>query len=381
MVKLKKVMLVFGTRPEAIKMAPLVHKLKSEPDTFEVKICVTAQHREMLDQVLKIFEIKPDIDLNIMKSNQGLFDITTNVLQGMKTVLADNKPNILLVHGDTTTTLAAAMAGFYAGVPVGHIEAGLRTLDMYSPYPEEFNRQVVSKIAKWHFSPTKLSRKNLISENINKQNITVTGNTVIDSLHWVLARIQSDVQRSTMLNVILNQTIPFDWKVNRFVIITFHRRENFGEGINQICEALSNLATKFNDVHFVCPLHFNPNIRKTVQTLLQNLPNIHLIEPMGYEPFIYLLKYSFLVLTDSGGLQEEAPSLGKPVLVMRNMTERPEAVTAGTIELVGTSKHNIIESVTRLMVNETHYKKMSRSHNPYGDGKACDRILQVLQNS
>ena len=380
MIKPKKVMLVFGTRPEAIKMAPLVHKLKSAPNAFEVKVCVTAQHREMLDQVLEIFDIKPDIDLDIMKPNQDLFDITANVLQGMKTVLADNKPHALLVHGDTTTTLAASMAGFYAGVPVGHVEAGLRTLDMYSPYPEEFNRQVVSKIAKWHFAPTELSRENLIAERINKQNITVTGNTVIDSLHWILARIQSDVRRSTKQNNLLNQTLPFDWKVNRFVLITFHRRENFGDGIRQICEALRDLALKFKDLHFVYPLHFNPNIQIPVKSLLENQPNIHLIEPMDYEPFIYLLKHSYMVLTDSGGIQEEAPSLGKPVLVMRNVTERPEAISAGTIELVGTNKYRIVEAVTRLMVDKTHYTKMSRSHNPYGDGKACDRILQVLQN-
>lgn len=381
MIKPKKVMLVFGTRPEAIKMAPLIHRLKSETNDFEVKICVTAQHRQMLDQVLKIFDIKPDIDLDIMKPNQGLFDVTANVLQSMKTVLADSKPDLLLVHGDTTTTLATAMSGFYSGVPVGHVEAGLRTLDMYAPYPEEFNRQVVSKIANFHFAPTELSRDNLIAEGIKKQNITVTGNTVIDALHWVLERIQSDFQRSTKNDMVLNQTLSFDWKIDRFVLITVHRRENFGNGIHQICEALLDLASKFKDVQFVYPLHFNPNIKIPVQNILKDQSNIHLIQPLDYEPFIYLLKYSYMLLTDSGGIQEEAPSLGKPVLVTRNVTERPEAITAGTVELVGTNKYSIVEAVTRLLVNKTHYTKMSLSHNPYGDGKACDRILQVLQNS
>lgn len=380
MIKPKKIMLVFGTRPEAIKMAPLFHRLKSECNAFKVQVCVTAQHRHMLDQVLRVFEIKPDVDLDIMKQKQDLFDITTKVLHDMKTVLSYNKTDILLVHGDTTTALAAAMAGFYSGVSVGHVEAGLRTYDMYSPYPEEFNRQVISKIARWHFAPTKLSRDNLIAERVDAQNITVTGNTVIDALHLVLERIQSDVERSTELALMLNEILPFDWQAGRFVLITGHRRENFGDGINHICESLALLAAKFEDIQFVYPLHMNPNIRTPVKRVLEGCSNIHLIKPLDYEPFVYLLKHSYLVLTDSGGIQEEAPSLGKPVIVMREVTERPEAVLAGTVELVGTNKKKIFESVARLIQDEVHYKKMSQSHNPYGDGNASGRILHALKN-
>lgn len=379
MTKIKKVMIVFGTRPEAIKMAPLVQRLRSEPTTFEVSVCVTAQHRQMLDQVLNVFEIIPNIDLNVMKPEQDLFDVTTNILQGMKSVLADKKPDILLVHGDTTTTLATAMAGFYAGTLVGHVEAGLRTNDMNAPFPEEFNRQITSKIAKWHFAPTELSRRNLIAERIDDQKIIVTGNTVIDALHWVLTRIQSDKQRESRLCALLDQALKFDWKTCRFVLITGHRRENFGDGVLQICEAINELAAKFSDIHFVYPMHMNPNIQKPVRNLLEGLANIHLIEPLDYEPFVYLLKHSYIVLTDSGGIQEEAPSLGKPVLVMRNVTERPEAVAAGTVELVGANKSRIVDGVIRLVEDEAHYAKMSRSHNPYGDGGACDRILNALQ--
>ena len=375
----KKIMLIFGTRPEAIKMAPLVHKLKSNHNTFDVKVCVTAQHRQMLDQVLEVFDIKPDIDLDIMRTNQDLFDVTANVLNGMKTVLSINKPDVLLVHGDTTTTLAAAMAGFYAGIPIGHIEAGLRTFNLYAPYPEEFNRQVTSKISKWHFAPTETSRKNLIAENIDDKDITVTGNTVIDALNLVLDRIKSDHNRFTRIGALLDKTVPFDWRANRFVLITGHRRENIGDGIHQICEAIIKLATKFNDIHFVFSLHMNPNIQTPVRNLLGHLLNIHLINPLDYEPFIFLLKHSYIVLTDSGGIQEEAPSLGKPVLVMRNVTERPEALNAGTVELVGANKNNIVEAVTNLLRDDFHYKKMSQSHNPYGDGNACERILKVLQ--
>lgn len=379
MTEVKKVMLVFGTRPEAIKMAPLVTRLKSQPNVFDVTVCVTAQHREMLDQVLRVFDIKPDIDLDLMKPSQGLSDITANILQDMKTVLANKKPDVLLVHGDTTTTLAAAMAGFYADVQVGHVEAGLRTYDMQAPFPEEFNRQVTSKIAKWHFAPTEQSRQNLILEGINDKNIIVTGNTVIDALQWTLARIQSDAYRAAQLNTLTSHFLPFDWKKDRFILITGHRRENFGVGIRQICEALVELAHKYRDMQFVYPLHMNPNIREPVANLLADIPNIYLIEPLDYEPFIYLLKYSYIVLTDSGGIQEEAPSLGKPVLVMRDVTERPEAVSAGTVELVGSCKRHIVDGVARLIEDETHYKQMSRSHNPYGDGNACDRIMQALQ--
>lgn len=380
MSKKKKIMLVFGTRPEAIKMAPLVHRLKAEPDFFDIQICVTAQHRQMLDQVLRIFEIVPDIDLDVMKPGQDLFDVTANVLQGMKGVFEKNKPDAVLVHGDTTTTLATAMAGFYAGVPVGHVEAGLRTHDLYAPFPEEFNRQVASKVTRWHFAPTELSRANLIAERVDDEDITVTGNTVIDALHWVLNRIDADGDRSAKLTQSLNQALPFNWQSDRFVLITGHRRENFGDGFLQICEALRELASKFDGVHFVYPVHLNPNVQKPVHTILEGLSNVHLVEPLDYEPFVYLLKHSYVVLTDSGGIQEEAPSLGKPVLVMRDVTERPEAVDAGTVELVGANKERIIAGVSRLLEDETHYSKMSHAHNPYGDGRACDRILAVIRN-
>lgn len=380
MSKKKKIMLVFGTRPEAIKMAPLVHRLKAELDIFDIQICVTAQHRQMLDQVLRIFEIVPDIDLDVMKPGQNLFDVTANVLQGMKGVFEKNKPDAVLVHGDTTTTLATAMAGFYAGVPVGHVEAGLRTHDLYAPFPEEFNRQVASKVTRWHFAPTELSRANLIAERIDDEDITVTGNTVIDALFWVLNRIDADGDRSAKLTQSLNQALPFNWQSDRFVLITGHRRENFGDGFLQICEALRELAAKFDGVHFVYPVHLNPNVQKPVGTILEGLSNVHLVQPLDYEPFVYLLKHSYVVLTDSGGIQEEAPSLGKPVLVMRDVTERPEAVDAGTVELVGANKERIIAGVSRLLEDEAHYSKMSHAHNPYGDGRACDRILAVLRN-
>ena len=379
MIKKKKIILVFGTRPEAIKMAPLVHKLKSESEFFDIQVCVTAQHRQMLDQVLRIFEIVPDFDLDVMRPGQDLIDVTANILQGMKRVLDKNKPDAVLVHGDTTTTLATAIACFYAGVPVGHVEAGLRTHELHAPFPEEFNRQVASMVTRWHFAPTELSRANLIAESVEDENITVTGNTVIDALHWVLNRIDSDVARSVRLKQALNQVLPFNWQLDRFVLITGHRRENFGDGFLQICEALSELASRFDGVHFVYPVHLNPNVQRPVRTILEGLTNVHLVEPLDYEPFIYLLKHCYLVLTDSGGIQEEAPSLGKPVLVMRDVTERPEAVDAGTVDLVGANKERIIVGVSRLLENENHYLKMSHAHNPYGDGRACDRILAVLR--
>jgi UDP-N-acetylglucosamine 2-epimerase (non-hydrolysing) len=378
MTEVKKVMLAFGTRPEAIKMAPLVHRLKSQPSAFDVTVCVTAQHREMLDQVLRMFDIRPEIDLDLMRAGQELSDITANILQRMKMVLANEQPDLLLVHGDTTTTLAAAMAGFYADVQVGHVEAGLRTYDMHAPFPEEFNRQVTSKIAKWHFAPTEQSRRNLILEGVHDQSIVVTGNTVIDALRWTLERIQSDTGRADRLDTLISQLLPFDWKQDLFVLITGHRRENFGVGVRQICEALKELAHQFGDLQFVYPLHMNPNIRGPVGNLLMDVPNIHLIEPLDYEPFIYLLKHSYLVLTDSGGIQEEAPSLGKPVLVMRDVTERPEAVASGTVELVGANRQNIVNGVSKLIKDKAQYRKMSRSQNPYGDGNACDRIAQAL---
>jgi UDP-N-acetylglucosamine 2-epimerase (non-hydrolysing) len=378
---MKKVMLVFGTRPEAIKMAPLVHRLAAEPESFDVQVCVTAQHRQMLDQVLKIFEITPHIDLNVMKPGQDLFDVTANVLLGMRGVFNQQKPDVVLVHGDTTTTLATAMAGFYAGVPVGHVEAGLRTHDVYAPFPEEFNRQVASKVTRWHFAPTDLSRSNLLAERVPSEAITVTGNTVIDALHWVLGRIEADGTRAQGLAQQLSAMLPFAWQHERFVLITGHRRENFGDGFLQICEALRELAQRFAEVRFVYPVHLNPNVQQPVRALLGALPNVHLIEPLDYEPFVYLLKHCHLVLTDSGGIQEEAPSLGKPVLVMRQVTERPEAVQAGTVQLVGADRLRIVAGVARLLQDDEHHRKMARAHNPYGDGKACERIADVLRSA
>jgi UDP-N-acetylglucosamine 2-epimerase (non-hydrolysing) len=375
----KKIMLVFGTRPEAIKMAPLYHALRAFPEHFETQICVTAQHRQMLDQVLRAFEITPDIDLNLMKAGQDLYDVTASVLLGMRDVLRQHKPDALLVHGDTTTSLAAAMAGFYAGVPVGHVEAGLRTHDVHAPFPEEFNRQVTSKVTRWHFAPTKFSQQNLLNERIEKDHITVTGNTVIDALLWVLDRIDSDAERQATLTNLLNDRLPFSWQTERFILITGHRRENFGDGFLQICEALKDLAARFLNVHFVYPVHLNPNVQQPVKSILADLPNVHLIEPLDYEPFVYLLKHSHIVLTDSGGIQEEAPSLGKPVLVMRDVTERPEAVDAGTVILVGANRERIVANVAELLENDATYKHMSRAHNPYGDGNACERIIDVLR--
>lgn len=375
----KKIMLVFGTRPEAIKMAPLYHALMACPDQFETQVCVTAQHRQMLDQVLRVFDINPDFDLNLMKAGQDLYDVTSSVLLGMREVLRQEKPDALLVHGDTTTSLAAAIAGFYAGVPVGHVEAGLRTHDLYAPFPEEFNRQVASKVTRWHFAPTEFSQRNLLSERVGKDQITVTGNTVIDALMWVLGRIDSDATRKIDLINFLNFRLPFAWQTERFVLITGHRRENFGDGFLQICKALKILAALYPNVHLVYPVHLNPNVQQPVKSLLADLPNVHLIDPLDYEPFVYLLKHSYIVLTDSGGIQEEAPSLGKPVLVMRDVTERPEAVIAGTVILVGANSERIVANVSELLDNDAIYKKMSRAHNPYGDGNACERIIDVLR--
>ena len=375
---MKKIMLVFGTRPEAIKMAPLYHALKERSDLFETLVCVTGQHRQMLDQVLKVFDVKTDIDLNLMRIGQDLYDITSSVLLEMREVLKSHKPDALLVHGDTTTALASAVAGFYAGIPVGHVEAGLRTHDLSAPFPEEFNRQVVSKIVKWHFAPTAFSRQNLLDENVPESKIAVTGNTVIDALFWVLNRIDSDTVRQSNISHLLNEYLPFSWKEDRFVLITGHRRENFGDGFLQICEALKELALRYPEVHFVYPVHLNPNVQEPVNSILMGLHNVHLIDPLEYEPFVYLLKYCYIVLTDSGGIQEEAPSLGKPVLVMRDVTERPEAVDAGTVRLVGANLKCIIANVSELIESETSYKKMSRAHNPYGDGMACLRIIDVL---
>ena len=375
----KKIMLVFGTRPEAIKMAPLVHRLRMEPNHFDVLICVTGQHRDMLDQVLRIFEITPDIDLNVMNQGQDLFDITSLILMGLRDVFSKHQPDAVLVHGDTTTTLATALAAFYSRVPIGHVEAGLRTFDIDAPFPEEFNRQVVSKVTRWHFTPTDISRDNLLAEQVSPASITVTGNTVIDALFWVLTRIDSDSGRRVALEAILHSSLSFQWKYEKFVLVTGHRRENFGGGFLQICSAIQHLARLYPMVHFVYPVHLNPNVRKPVNEILSSLDNVHLIDPLEYEPFIYLLKHAYLVLTDSGGIQEEAPSLGKPVLVMRDVTERPEAVEAGTVELVGANEKRIVDSVSRLLDDDAHYQRMSRAHNPYGDGNACGRIVEALK--
>ena len=379
-----KILIVFGTRPEAIKMAPLVHAFKAHPE-FETVVCVTAQHRQMLDQVLNIFEIQPDIDLNLMRAGQDLFDVTSAVLLGMREVFKEQKPDAVLVHGDTTTAYATATAAFYAGIPVGHVEAGLRTHDIHSPFPEEFNRQVVTKIAKWHFAPTQSSKQNLLDEHIKAADITVTGNTVIDALFWVLKRIESQPARLANIEQFLNSKLPFAWNADKsanaekFVLITGHRRENFGAGFLSICEAIKQLATEHPEVHFVYPVHLNPNVQKPVFELIAGYKNIHLIDPLEYEPFVYLLKYAYLVLTDSGGIQEEAPSLGKPVIVMRDVTERPEAVEAGTVRLVGADTAKIVSNVSELLSNKQSYDLMSKAHNPYGDGKASERIVKVFQ--
>jgi UDP-N-acetylglucosamine 2-epimerase (non-hydrolysing) len=376
----KKIMLVFGTRPEGIKMAPLVHALKAEGDKFEIKICVTSQHREMLDQVLKTFEIKPDINLDLMAQDQNLSNLMSLILSEMQNIFSKYLPDVVLVHGDTTTTLATSIAAFYASIPVGHVEAGLRTYNVKAPFPEEFNRQITSKIVKWHFAPTILSQRNLLAEGVDKSLITITGNTVIDALHWVLKKINQDHNRHKNLENILNTNLSFDWKRDSFVLITAHRRENFGEGFLQICSAINKLASKYPNVHFVYPVHPNPNVSKPVYRILDGFDNIHLIKPLEYEPFIYLLKYSYIVLTDSGGIQEEAPSLGKPVLVMRDVTERPEAVEAGTVKIVGSNSLRIIENLSLLLDDKKYYQKMSRAHNPYGDGLACKRIVDVLRS-
>lgn len=360
-------------------MAPLYHSLKAMPDEFDTLLCVTAQHRHMLDQVLKAFDITSDIDLNLMKPEQDLFDVTTSVLMNMREVLRTHKPAALLVHGDTSTTLAAAIAAYYLGVPIGHVEAGLRTHNLQAPFPEEFNRQVTSKLAKWHFAPTAFSRQNLLDERVPESAISVTGNTVIDALFWMLGRIDADAQRRGTLDAFLNGQLGFDWHHDRFILITGHRRENFGDGFLQICHALQDLAMQYPEVHLVYPVHLNPNVQQPVKSILTALPNVHLVPPLDYEPFVYLLKHSYMVLTDSGGLQEEAPSLGKPVLVMRDLTERPEAVEAGTVRLVGADRDRIVANVGELLNNEITYGAMSKTHNPYGDGKACNRIISILK--
>jgi UDP-N-acetylglucosamine 2-epimerase (non-hydrolysing) len=377
----RKIMIVFGTRPEAIKMAPLCHALQDRNDIFDTFICVTAQHRHMLDQALKVFDLVPDIDLNLMQSGQDLTDITAAVLTGMRDVILSQKPDLILVHGDTTSALATAMAGFYAGIAVGHVEAGLRSHDLMAPFPEEFNRQIVSKIATWHFTPTTVSQANLLAEGVPQSRIIVTGNTVIDALHWVLAKIETDPELAFRLKAGLSEQLKFEWQRERFVLITGHRRENFGGGFQNICAALRALADRYPSTHFVYPVHLNPKVRQPVLSILGDCPNIHLMEPLDYAPFILLLKYCFLVLTDSGGIQEEAPSLGKPVLIMRDVSERPEAIAAGTALLVGANQTRIISAVSSLFDSPSAYHAMAQAHNPYGDGNACARIINHLANT
>lgn len=382
---MKTIMLVFGTRPEAIKMCPLVKKLQGHADDFKTIVCVTGQHREMLDQVLTIFDVKPDYDLNIMKQGQDLYDITARVLTGMRDILKKTRPDIVLVHGDTTTSTAAALAAFYQQIPVGHVEAGLRTNDIYSPWPEEMNRQITSRIATYNFAPTLLSEQNLIEEKAMGQ-IFVTGNTVIDALHLVVDKFHTDTQLNKQLDAVL---LDSGYDVNRLkdgrrlVLITGHRRENFGEGFINICNAIKDLKDKYADVDFVYPMHLNPNVRKPIHEVfgkdLSNLGNMFFIEPLQYLEFVHLMEKSTLVLTDSGGIQEEAPGLGKPVLVMRDTTERPEALVSGTVRLVGTNYEKIITEVSTLLDNKEVYDLMSTAVNPYGDGRACERIIEALK--
>lgn len=375
---MKKVLIVFGTRPEAIKMAPLVNEFKKNKDKFEMKVCVTAQHREMLDQVLNIFNIEPDYDLNLMKQGQDLYDITSRVLLEIKPVLEDFKPNLVLVHGDTTTGFATALAAFYQKIEVGHVEAGLRTGDIYSPYPEEMNRKLIGSLATYHFAPTKTSSINLFNENIKRENIIVTGNTVIDALHMVIEKIKDSNELREEIN---RKILKNGYKIlgKKIILVTGHRRENFGEGFLNICRALKKIAENNVDVDVVYPVHLNPNVRKPVNEILNNIKNVYLIEPLEYEQFLYLMDNSYIILTDSGGIQEEAPSLGKPVLVMRNTTERPEAVEAGTVKLVGTDYDKIVNETEKLIRDIMEYNKMSKAHNPYGDGNASKRIIEVLR--
>ena len=383
---MKSIMLVFGTRPEAIKMAPLVKALQKEGDKFRTLVCVTGQHREMLDQVLQLFEITPDFDLNIMHKGQNLYDVTSKVLMGMGDVLKSEKPDIVLVHGDTTTSMAAALASFYEQIPVGHIEAGLRTNDIYSPWPEEINRQITGRISTYNFAPTQFGRNNLIKENIPENKIIVTGNTVIDALYYVVDKIKSD---STLSNELQTKILGMGYDMyrlsdgkRRMVLITGHRRENFGDGFRNICNALAFLSDKYQDVDFVYPMHLNPNVRGPINELFADNKrnNLFFIEPLDYFEFVLMMENSYIVLTDSGGVQEEAPGLGKPVLVMRDTTERPEAVEAGTVKLVGTDYNAIVEEMSLLLDSKDAYNTMSKAVNPYGDGKACERIVNYLAN-
>jgi len=382
---MKRIMLVFGTRPEAIKMAPLVKAFQKDTDNFQTIVCVTGQHREMLDQVLGIFEIIPDYDLNIMKQGQDLYDVTARVLTGLRDVLKESYPDIVLVHGDTTTSMAAALAAFYQQIPVGHVEAGLRTHNIYSPWPEEINRQLTGRIATYHFAPTPLSKRNLLAEGVVEKQIFVTGNSVIDALYWVVDKIKHSDKLQEELECVLykaNYDVRRLDSGRKLVLITGHRRENFGEGFISMCKAIKTLTEKYPDVDFVYPMHLNPNVRRPIHEVfgenLSDLNNMFFIEPLEYLAFVYLMEKSTLVLTDSGGIQEEAPGLGKPVLVMRDTTERPEALEAGTVKLVGTDYDKIVREVSLLLDDAAYYERMSKAINPYGDGLACQRIVKQL---
>lgn len=376
----QKILIVFGTRPEAIKMAPLVKAFEGESEQFDLRVCVTAQHREMLNQVLELFEIVPDYDLNIMKPGQDLYDVTSNVLLGMKSVLSDFKPDVVFVHGDTTTTSATALAAFYQHIKVAHVEAGLRTGNIYSPWPEEANRQITGVLSNYHFAPTKTSKNNLLKENKDSKNIIVTGNTVIDALYLALDKIKhnSDL-KERIEEVISNEINDVHFRLDsKFILVTGHRRENHGEGFIHICKALKEIALHNPELSIIYPVHLNPNVQKPVNALLSEVKNIYLIKPMQYEAFIYLMDKSYFIITDSGGVQEEAPSLGKPVLVMRDTTERPEALEAGTVKLVGTNQELIVKEATELLTNDEAYQTMSKAHNPYGNGDACQQIVQCF---
>lgn len=385
---MKTILLVFGTRPEAIKMAPLVKAFRKHPDQFRSLVCSTGQHREMLDQVLELFEIKPDYDLNIMKPGQDLYDVTTRVLLGMRSILEECRPDIVLVHGDTTTSYAAALAAFYRSIPVGHVEAGLRTHDVYSPWPEEMNRQLTGRVATYHFAPTQTSREHLLQENVAEHRITVTGNTVIDALQWVTGKIRSDETLQASLASSLRQA-GYDVRRlaggKKLVLVTGHRRENFGDGFLSICRAIRDLARNYPDADFVYPMHLNPRVREPIHEIFEkhseSHDNVFFIEPLEYLSFVFLMEKAYIVLTDSGGIQEEAPGLGKPVLVMRDTTERPEALDAGTVKLVGTDYYKIISGVSLLLEDACTYEVMSRAVNPYGDGRACARIIEAVRSS
>lgn len=378
-----KVMTIFGTRPEAVKLAPVIKEIEKYPNDFKSIICVTAQHRQMLDQVLELFEIKTDYDLNVMKPNQSLFELTSNVLLNLKPILEKENPDIIIVQGDTTTVFAASLAAFYLKIKVGHVEAGLRTFNKYSPFPEEINRRITTSIADYHFAPTTTSKDNLLKENIPKKDIFVTGNTVIDALFLTNDKLKKDSENDTFskkVKVVSDLIKKINQENNKkIILVTGHRRENFGQGFDNICEAVKEIA-KNTDVEIIYPVHLNPNVKEPVNRIIGDISNIHLIEPLDYEPFVYLMSKSYIILTDSGGVQEEAPSLGKPVLVMRDTTERPEAVTAGTVKLVGTNKDLLIEETNKLLNDDESYKKMSMSHNPYGDGLASKRIIDFLKS-